>query len=215
MKDSTLRRTLVDGLELWDRAVTHITTSDVLDRIHDQQTTGLVTGSSDHSASRSVMWCWTHSRELHQCHRDDDCDHGACRAESIAANDPTGEAAVRPDRASAHLDELERLAKRLCADGERIVRILADYQLRPATDKERQISQGGETGCWSCARLPNPHIDGEQRWEPTYRDVPLGGERKPLCSWCWSWHRDTGQLPSVDDLKRHHAGQRVRRPATA
>lgn len=212
MKDSTLRRTLVDGLDLWTRAVTHITTSDVLARIHDQQTTGLVTGSSDHSASRSVMWCWTHSRELHRCHRDDDCDHGTCRAESIQVTDPTGEAACTPDKASAHLDELGRLAQRLRTDGERIIRILADYQLRPATERERRNSADGDPGCWSCARLPNPHIHGQDRWEPASRRYTIGGEVRDLCTWCDRWARTHGELPARDVLERHHRGETIRVP---
>jgi hypothetical protein len=91
------------------------------------------------------------------------------------------------------------------------VRILHTYKVRPPTDKERRVTEGGEVGCWSCARLPSPHLEGENRWEPVYREVA----GKPLCSWCFSWQRDTGGMPSVEDLERHHAGQRVRRPAEA
>lgn len=216
MKDTQLRRTLTDGLELWDRAVTAITTSDVLNRIHDQQATGLVTGSSGHSGSRTVMWCWTHSRELHQCHRDPDCDHGACRAESIAANDPTGEAAVRPDRASDHLDELARLADRLRSDGERITKILASYQRRPADERERRDSADGDPGCRSCARV-SPH--GSPLWSPVHRTPVIDGDTWPLCRWCYEWlsgRSAAGRLPTRDEVAYYaDHGKRPPQKATA
>lgn len=211
MNDTQLLRRLRDGDELWNRASNHLSTTDVLARIRDQMTTGLVSGGSGGGDGRSILWCWRHEREVATCHRHD----LSCTGETLTVSDPVGEAAVTPDRAAQDLARIERLVDRHLRDADELVRILHGYRLRPPTDKERRITDGGEVGCWSCARLPSPHIDGEPRWEPTYRTIDLGGERRPLCSWCWSWHRDTGTLPPTGDLERHHAGQRVRRPADA
>jgi hypothetical protein len=202
-------RQLRDGDDLWDRASAHLSTGDVLARIRDQQVSGLVSGGG--GGGRSVMWCWNHERPVDVCLRHD----LHCAGESIDINDPIGEAATTPDRAAQDRKRIEALVARHLRDADELVRILWAYKVRPPTDKERRVTEGGETGCWSCARLPSPHLDKEQRWEPVYREVDLGGERKPLCSWCWSWRRDTGDLPSTEDLERHHAGQRVRRPAEA
>ena len=46
------------------------------------------------TGGRSVIWCWTHQREVHRCQRHE----LECTGEPVTVSDPTGEAAVTPGR---------------------------------------------------------------------------------------------------------------------
>jgi hypothetical protein len=111
-------------------------------------------------------------------------------------SDPTGTAALQDDQAAR---DLRVLAEKLTAAAD----IAARYQLRAANAYDQ--SQAGEPcdGCVSCARSEDAR--GNPRWEPTHRG--------DLCRWCYDQKRATGELPPVDLLRRHHAGQRPRKAA--
>ena len=120
--------------------------------------------------------------------------------------DLVGDAAIRPDRARSDRDSLERALVSIGRQAEDVVNLLARYTPRLASDRERAetVAANERTdGCASCARLEV--AKGVRRWEPAAR-----GE---LCRWCNDWRRQTGAVPSKDELEAHHRGVRVRRPA--
>lgn len=125
-------------------------------------------------------------------------------------SDPTGEANTRPDPCRRDLDELRRLAKKLHADAERTIAILASHQARPANNYQRMTTAENDPGCTSCARL---EVHGSPRWEPVHRGVKIGDETYQLCSWCERWARESGALPTRKILTDHHDGKRIKRPA--
>ena len=116
-----------------------------------------------------------------------------------ARSDPTGEAAIRPDRASvdhrntlADLGQLHDLVIRL-ADR------LGHYTTHPATDKEQKdTEQANAVHCQSCVRTESS--TGVPRQETVYKlhTTVKANLRTPynLCSWCYTWVRDTGRLPT-------------------
>jgi hypothetical protein len=87
----------------------------------------------------------------------------------------------------------------------------------PADDADRAALErinGREPCCESCARLRRP--DGTPRWEPIdsrlMEATTVGGrlaEPLLLCVWCVERTRAWCRLPTVAELERHHAGQRV------
>ena len=168
-------------------------------------------GGGDGGGRRQVVWCWNHQRPVSACHADDEL----CSGDPVEIRDSMAEAACTPDRARQDLAALDRDLERMGNTLERVVRLLGGYTPRSASDRERAESQGGADGCWSCARLPNPHHPGEQRWEPGTRRVIVDDEGRDLCSWCDKWHRKTGTLPPKDILERHHRGERIRLPVDA
>ena len=125
-------------------------------------------------------------------------------------SDPTGEASTRPDPCRRDLEELRRLAKKLHADAERTIAILASHQARPADGYQRMSTADNDPGCTSCARL---ETHGAPRWEPIHHHITVNDERIPVCQWCGRWHKDTGTLPSRKILADHHDGKRIKRPA--
>jgi hypothetical protein len=73
---------------------------------------------------------------------------------------------------------------------------------------------GREPCCQNCARTRRS--DGEPRWVPVdtrLTEATTVGGRLPeallLCVWCVEKVRAWGRAPNIDELERHHAGQRV------
>lgn len=135
---------------------------------------------------------------------DNDPDLGWKRTTS----DPTGDAAIRPDRAAASRRKVERDLRAAANIVANLERELVHWgEPRPATDYERRLVEQAnvkpEPGCTSCARTEVAH--GVDRWEPVYA--------RDLCRWCWEWEKSTGRPATVDELTRHHNGQQIRRPA--
>ena len=145
----------------------------------------------------NVTFCEIHEKD--RC----ECGEGVPVAR---IKDPTGEAAMAPDRAAAHRREVERLISTLHRDASRLEQLVGLYSARPASEAERRATLADndrEAGCRSCVRTEV--AKGVTRWEPVFRD--------DLCRWCYDWRRGTGVVPSVDELRRHHRGERIRRPA--
>lgn len=130
--------------------------------------------------------------------------------------DPTGEAAIHPDRAAADHAELVRHVATLERHATTVADLLGRYDARTPTDKERRDAERAhDPGCASCARIPHPSTGGP-RWEPPVTTQPTdanGNLAQPqwLCWWCRRWVLDTGRLPTVAELADHHAGKPVRR----
>lgn len=127
-------------------------------------------------------------------------------------SDPTGEAAIRRDRAAQARRELDKAVTRLHQAIEReafkIAGILNGYgPPRAASIADRAALQRAnikpDPGCTSCARLESSK--GVKRWEPVFRN--------DRCRWCSDWVRTVGRLPTKKELQAHHDGKRVSHPA--
>ena len=135
---------------------------------------------------------------------DSDGDDGWRRAIS----DPTGNAAIRPDRAAESRKKVEQSLKSIAHQVKLIeLEVAAWGEPRPATEYERKLvsksNERADPGCVSCSRVEVAY--GVDRWEPVFRGV--------LCRWCYEWERMVGRPATVDELTRHHNGQQIRRPA--
>ena len=121
-------------------------------------------------------------------------------------SDPTGTAALIPDRANADLKRLDKLQRAARINLDEQLAILAKYgQARPASDADRaQLAKANirpEPGCANCGNAKN------------------GGHfqtvfRRGICDFCWRWERDTGELPGKRECDAHalYPGKPVRRP---
>lgn len=121
--------------------------------------------------------------------------------------DPTGNNAIRSDTAAGDLRALRGIAASLRRQLDTAVTIAQAYEPRAATDKERrEVDASNDPGCDSCARTEV--ASGVARWEPRYN-------RTTRCRWCYEWEKATGEQPTLDQLRRHHAGLMVRRPVAS
>lgn len=109
--------------------------------------------------------------------------------------------------------DVMREALRICARYPRPHVPDADELAAIARENERR-----EGGCESCARTRRP--DGERRFEPIYSQLTEAttvGDRLDeamlLCRWCYDRTSAWGRLPNVDELERHHRGERVPWPS--
>lgn len=164
------------------------------------------------SGGRSVIWCWVHERDVAACH----AARLLCDGEPIDTNDPTGETALRPDRAARDRTQLDRHVRALHRHAEAIVAVLDSYELRPPTKAERRgTAQAGQLGCQSCARTKG--ADDQPRYEPhAVRSTNAKGvldRPMAMCTWCYRFTMRMGRLPSTREITAHHRGQRVRTPA--
>lgn len=163
---------------------------------------------------RSEVWCWTHERPVTACHAADQ----KCDGEAIIVSDPTGEAALHPDDASATLAEV--------SGGLVEVQRILDRVLRKV---EMATSAGGdlrslgddtkaEPGCESCARIDGPR--GGKWWNPPHggRTTLDGALPHPmlLCKTCRRdvLNPDVKRLPSKPELEKRRDGKRVMRRAS-
>lgn len=100
----------------------------------------------------SVLMCWTHEVELPSDGRERQapCDE-FCVGENIDVADPTGEAAMKPDRAAQQLRRLETLARKAKDAAADIVSLLAAEQPNVATNERAGIGV-----CEACGK----YVDG-------------------------------------------------------
>lgn len=114
---------------------------------------------------------------------DSDGDDGWRRAIS----DPTGNAAIRPDRAAESRKKVEQSLKSIAHQVKLIeLEVAAWGEPRPASDYERKLVEQSNTrpdpGCSSHATA--------EKWAPIYQG--------DLCGSCHRWRRDFGTLPPVE-----------------
>lgn len=128
--------------------------------------------------------------------------------------DPVGNAALRHDHAA---DDLHAIDAKLRAATALLLDVLAlaeRYAARPAHDGDRIHSNNPDPGCTSCSRLPG-HA-GMPRWEPPYRastTLADGTNPGPLCQYCYRTVRNTGTLPALNELTKHHDNPRTGKAA--
>jgi hypothetical protein len=139
-------------------------------------------------------------------------------------NDPTGEAATRPDHAKADLDRLHKDTRAVTRTARSLLDVWARHTLR-APNPVEQLEGAPEPGCQSCARVSSPGTVGLAKthqtawWNPVDRNVLLADGRKVgLCSWC---RKDagpysaaqTGDMPPLQAVEAHRDGRRLGRTA--
>ncbi len=196
MNDRRLEQLLTDATELLDRCLPVL--RERLGAMTEAQN-GWPPGRGFDGDGRgsTVTFCEVHEQE--RC----ECGAGTTYA---ARSDRTGEAALRPDKAAEHRKRIEAALRSIGSQAEDVVRLMALYGPRSATDSERRATVADNerlAGCVSCRRTSV--AAGVERWEPVFRD--------DLCRWCYDWRRSTGAVPVPVELERHHRGQRVSRPA--
>jgi hypothetical protein len=174
---------------------------------------GAASYDGDQGGTTSVVVCDRHQCDINACHQRGDV---GCSGHPIPKRtDPTGQAGSGSDRAALDIREFRKACRTVALLSERMVRILAEYEPRPANAYERQITRNNDPGCASCARLPG--VNGEPRWEPIEQGVRINGEIVKVCSWCRSWVKGHGYagLPPRDVVERHHreGDRRVKRGA--
>jgi len=171
------------------------------------------------TGGRSVIWCWTHEREVQKCRRNE-LD---CGGEPVAVSDPTGEAATTPGRVSLARQEIEqglhaihRVVERLVFNAAYLTRTPESHrEARKREETRKDLAGENESRCRSCERTET--APGVRRCEKVHRRTDGGGvfaEPTPVCSWCYRFIFDTERLPTVEELEKHHSGQKVHRKAS-
>lgn len=131
-----------------------------------------------------------------------------------AVSDPTGEAgcdrAVGLDSAVNDHKAIQRHAKAIASHADALVTVLARWQARSATDKERrQTDAANDPGCeihtrigvWRVPRVLSSTVNNTL--ERPYR----------LCEWCERVVKDLGRLPEYHELRDNVDGKKLRRTA--
>jgi hypothetical protein len=200
VNDRNLVRLLADAVENLDRSAGAIEAG--LVSMHDALNGHPRSPALDSVGGRGrTTFCEVHERERCAC-------GGGTPYENLT--DPTGDAATRPDRAAVDRRRLEDALRSIGRQAEDVVRLLAKYQARPASDRERAETLKAnerDVSCWSCAR-------DSGHWAPAARSAELLGERRQLCWWCFDWVRKgDGSAPSLVQVRQYHDTGRVRRPA--
>ena len=131
-------------------------------------------------------------------------------------SDPTGEAAIRADRARDDHRRLHKEAQKAANAVEAMLQIASRYTLRDANPIEREQTEAdNEAGCDSCARIAGPRTPSW--WNPVKRRTVLAdGTLVAVCGWCYEGPlgvRHTGKMPSREALEDYRDGKRFRRPA--
>lgn len=126
--------------------------------------------SYDDDRSSAAPWCWDHQRPVPQCHRAD----LLCSGETLTSSDPTGEAAVNPDKARADQAELKELERKVVDLCNRIANIDDRYlpELLPTGADKAKLATEGDPGCWFCEQA--------RSWSPPHTKNPtdVGGNLK-------------------------------------
>lgn len=171
------------------------------------------------TGGRSVLWCWVHEREIRQCLRSD----LGCSGESVTVSDPTGEAAVTPGRVhlarqqiEADLNTVHGVIERLVFNAAYLTRTPVTHaEARRREDERKDLAGQNEERCRSCERTEV--APGLRRAEPVHRRTDGGGvyaEITPLCWWCYRFVFDAERPPTVEEVEKHHRGEKVRRKAS-
>lgn len=185
-----------------------------LDRIHLSKEGHPQAAAWDNGPRSALVWCDLHQQDVRMCHQE---TWGCTGVPLNHPNDPTGDAAMRCDRAAdderMYRDNVGRILRALAA--------MADTQARyPAARKpnayERQLTATeNDPRCESCARIEI--AKGIPWWvEPRTKErTTIGGRlEQPMwcCDWCENHVIQTGLIPSEDEVEQHRAGKRVRCP---
>ena len=129
-----------------------------------------------------------------------------------AVADPTGEISIAPDQARADERHLDQLIRRLYSTATDIDAIHRRHLEAPDRDALARLQVEGEPGCEIVARARDAR--GQPEWEPVFRTSDVDGNLpRPyrLGRWAYDWVRRYGQLPTIDEIRRHLEGRKPRR----
>lgn len=186
---------------LLDQAVVDVIAAQ---RLHDAATSMLGDSRAGHpKAARyddtgraANLWCFTHQR-----------DHVACEHDGLScggtpvtgASDPTGEAAMGPDRAALALALIDRMVPRLATVAAVLANELTAWSpMTGGIDRTDPSSVTAPDGwCTSC-------------WRDDRRHTPIGtrpGGTAPyyarFCEWCGRYQTVHKQPPPLKTLREH------------
>ena len=185
----------------------------LLSAIQDHQS-GLRAQTFEASNRQPTLYCVRHECDLTDCHRAD----RLCTGTPIEdRSDPTGEAAIRADR--ARQDERQALAmlRRATNELDALAAMITAYlDAKPVTLADDENLER----CQSCARIPaekNGKRGTPRMWGPVDHTSDCKGnlpEPKRLCNWCYRFVIDMGVLPTRAQLESHHRTGKTTRKAS-
>lgn len=145
-------------------------------------------------------------------HGEDDCDCGQ-NTTIPGANDPTGNAAIRPDRARDDQRAFEKHLRAARRELDAALQVALRWSPRAANVIE-QAAGTTEPGCVSCARVTGP--SGGPWWNQVERNTTLkNGVKVGLCDWCYRTPvfgaQHTGELPPKDEVAYYRDNGRARK----
>lgn len=145
-------------------------------------------------------------------HGEDDCDCGQ-NTTIPGANDPTGNAAIRPDRARDDQRAFEKHMRAARRELDAALQVALRWSPRAANVIE-QAAGTTEPGCVSCARVTGP--SGGPWWNQVERNTTLkNGVKVGLCDWCYRTPvfgaQHTGELPPKDEVAYFRDNGRARK----
>lgn len=158
----------------------------------------------DPESNGATPWCWRHQQPVTKCWSDD----SLCSGEQILVNDPTGEAALTPDKASHDLAVLDQALRHIHSRVRICFMILEQWAPRQAIDVEAALADIPDVpGCESCARIEV--AKGRTKFSPPKSDKPtdVGGrlvKGRILCSACYKFTWNTGRLPTLAELRYYN-----------
>lgn len=140
-----------------------------------------------------------------------------------SVSDPTGQAAIAPGRIDIAVAEIHSALDRIHSVVEPLIWNCAWLTRSPVThaearrreDERKDLAGQNEERCRSCERTEV--APGLRRAEPVHRRTDGGGvyaEITPLCWWCYRFVFDTERPPTVEEVEKHHRGEKVRRKAS-
>lgn len=138
------------------------------------------------------------------------------RVSASGTSDPTGNAAMRADRAAQDRKRLDDILHRIRRDSYDALTILTQYQPRQANDHERaRTAHDNDPHCESCARLEI--AKGVTWWVEAHtqeRTTVADQLDQPmwLCRWCYDHVLSRGCKPNEDEVEQHRDGKRIRCP---
>ena len=187
---------------LLDQAVVDVIAAQ---RLHDAATALLVDSLAGHpQAARydghvdatARLWCFVHEQDHRRCEH----DGLACGGTPVQGSDPTGDAALEPDRAAAALAVIDHAVAALSVASTRLaVELTAWSPMAAGIDRPDPSSVTAPDGwCTSC-------------WRDDRRHTPVGvrpGGTAPyyarLCGWCGRFKAAHKALPSVELVRKHY-----------
>lgn len=136
------------------------------------------------------------------------------RVSASGTSDPTGNAAMRADKAAADRKRLDRIFASLRDQADEAVRICDNYTPRHPTAKERQqTADWNAPHCENCCKILD--MAGGPQWiEPLTKErttvTDLLSEPMWLCRWCYDHvSQCEGILPNEAELEQHRDGKRI------
>jgi hypothetical protein len=151
-----------------------------------------------HTDQTARLWCFVHEQDHRRCEH----DALACGGTPVTGSDPTGEAAMEPDRAATALAVVDDAVARVATAAATLATELTAWSpMTAGIDRPDPSSVTAPLGwCVSC-------------WRDDRRHEPIGtrpGGTAPyysdLCGWCGRFKKaHKGELPTPEQIRKYHA----------